>query len=382
MNAGDSYITLELSKKRGVRSNTMNKIRIAVFLLAFLLWNLVLFSGQEKIELKIEKLFELGKEDLLFGSIASICEDENNNFYVLDRIEHKVLKFSPEGKSIQTFGQKGQGPGDFQNPHSIIYSLDGHIVVADELYNVSFLDQEGTFIERIHLDGRLGVNYIGKNRYYAWIWQPEDQKQVMVDSQNNVIQSFFRVSRDSFSVAAPDESGRLVMFNFARYGFSPSLLFAHFGRYSAIAVGDRYDILVLDEEGRMVRRIQRESQPEKISRREKTYLVNHIEKHANQTGWPNSVNRAIIKKIPREKLYFDRILLTKKHVFVFRIKKDISKEEGPIPVDIFSIRGDFLGSAQIESKPIFLSDEYVYFDRSDPDGNVYLERSTYRIITK
>ena len=359
---------------------TMNKKSIVAFLLVFVFSNLGLFSSQEKIELEIDKIFELGKEDLLFGSIASICEDENNNFYVLDRLEHKVFKFSPEGKLILTFGQKGQGPGDFQNPHSITYSLDGHIVVADELYNVSFLNPDGTFIERIHLDGRLGVGFIGKNRYYAWVWQPEDQKQVMVNSQNNIAQSFFRIPRDSFSVVAPDESGRMVMFNFARYGYSPSLLFAHFGRYSAVAVGDRYNILILDEEGRMLKRIQREIQPEKISSREKKYLINKIEKHANQTGWPTSVIRAIIKKVPEEKVYFDRILLSEKHVFVFRIKEDITEEAKPIPVDIFSIQGGFLGSAQIDGKPIFLSDGYMYFDRSDPEGNIYLEKSAYRVI--
>ncbi len=353
-----------------------------VFIFMFVFLNFGLFSGLEKIELKIDKIFELGKEDLLFGSIASICEDETNNFYVLDRVEHKVLKFSPEGKLILTFGQKGQGPGDFQNPHSITYSLDRQIVVADELYNVSFLNPDGTFIERIHLDGRLGVGFIGKNRYYAWIWQPEDQEQVMVDSQNNIVQSFFRVPRESFSVVAPDESGRQVMFNFARYGYSPSLHFAHFGPYSAIAVGDQYNILILDEEGKMLRRIQREIQPEKINRREKKHLINNIEKHANQTGWPTSVTRAIIKKIPQEKLYFDQILLSEKHVFVFRIKEDIAEEAKPIPVDIFSIQGDFLGSSQIEGKPVFLSDEYMYFDRSDPEGNIYLEKSSYRIITK
>jgi len=83
---------------------------------------------------------------------------------------------------------------------------------------------------------------------------------------------------------------------------------------------------------------------------------------------------------PEEKVYFDRILLSEKHVFVFRIKEDITEEAKLIPVDIFSIQGDFLGSVQIQGKPIFLSDGYMYFDRSDPEGNIYLEKSAYRVI--
>ena len=244
------------------------------------------------------------------------------------------------------------------------------------------MNPDGTFIRRVHLDGRLGVGFIGNNRYYAWIWQPEDQKQVMVDGQNNVVESFFRVPRDSFSVTAPDNSGRLVVFNFARHGYSPSLLFAHFGQYSAVAVGDQYNILILDQEGRALRRIQREIQPERISKKEKNYLINNIEAHSIQIGWPKSVIRKIIKKIPDKKVYFDRILLTESHVFVFRIKEDITEDANQIPIDIFSIQGEFLGKCQIEGKPIFLSERYMYFDRSDRDGNLYLEKSTYRIITE
>jgi hypothetical protein len=355
---------------------------LAAFLFGFLFMNLSLFPGQKKIKLEIDKILELGKQDLLFGSIASVCEDEDRNFYVLDKSEHQVFKFSPEGKLILTFGQKGQGPGDFQNPHLITCSLQNHVVVADELYNVSFLNPDGTFVKRIHLDGRLGVGFIGENRYYAWIWQPEDQKQVMVDSQNTMVESFYRVPKDLFSVSAPDSSGRLVMFNFARHEYSPSLLFAHFGRYSAVAVGDRYNILILDQEGRILRRIQREIQPERISKQEKKYLINHIEKHSRQMGWPKSVVRKIIKKVPDEKVFFDRILLTEKHVFVFRIKEDIAKDTGQIPVDIFSIQGEFLGTCQVAGKPIFLSDRDMYFDRSDPAGNLYLVKSAYKIIAK
>ncbi len=360
----------------------MIKTATAGFLFILMCLNLGLFSGQNRIECEIVSILELGKEDFLFGSIASACEDENGNFYVLDRLEHKVLKFSPDGKLILTFGQKGQGPGDFQNPHRIAYSLDKRIVVADELYNISFLNPDGTFIDRVHLDGRLGMGFIGKDRYYAWTWQPENRKQVLVDSENNILQSFFHVSKDSFSVSAPDRSGRSVMFNFARDEYSPSLVFAHSGPYSAVAVGDQYSILILDEEGKTFRKIQREAQPESLTRREREFIRDDLENHANQMGWPKSVIRDIIGKVPEIKVYFDRILLTGKHVFVFRIKEDITAGTELIPVDVFSIRGKFLGSTQIEGKPIFLSDKYMYFDRSDQDGNLYLEKSSYRIIAK
>jgi len=53
-------------------------------------------TGAEKsLNIKWGIPLEVGRADLLFASIVSICEDEKGNFYLLDRIEHKVFKFFP-----------------------------------------------------------------------------------------------------------------------------------------------------------------------------------------------------------------------------------------------------------------------------------------------
>ena len=322
----------------------------------------------------------IGKEDLVFASIASICEDPETNFYVLDRMEHRVLKFSPEGKLVQIFGQKGQGPGDFQNPHLLAFTPNGRLVVADDLFNLSFLNEKGHFIDRIHLDGRLAVGFIGEDRYYAWIWGEEDQSQVMVDAQNNVLETFFSVPKSAFSVSAPDESGRRVMFNFSRSEFAPSLQFAHSGRFSAVGVGNRYEILILDENGDTASRVRREVQPASFSKNEKRYLVDEIEAFGKGRSWPGGIVRKMIDKIPDKKIFFDQVLLTDEHVFVFRIKKDISEKNSPVPVDVFSVQGEFLGEIQMPAKPLYISAKHIYFVRSDEEDNLFLEKGTYRLI--
>jgi len=167
---------------------------------------------------------------------------------------------------MMTFGQKGQGPGDYQNPHLLAMTPTGQLVVADEMYNLTFLNEEGDFIERVHLDGRLAVGYIGEDRFYGWIWGQDHRNQVMVDSRNNVLKNFFQVPKSAFSVSAPDESGRLVMFNYSRSEFAPSLMFAHFNRYSAVGIGDEYDILILDDKGEATSHIRRDIQPGEFSK--------------------------------------------------------------------------------------------------------------------
>ena len=358
----------------------MRRINIAI---PFILIMALFFSDTEatgKIELQIDKTLEIGKKDLMFASIASVCEDSDSNLYVLDRMEHTVFKFSPEGKLIQTFGQKGQGPGDFQNPHLLAYTPQGRLVVADEMYNLTFLNEKGDFVERIHLDGRLAVSYIGEDRFYGWIWGQDNQSQVMVDSQNNALKSFFQVPLRAFSVSAPDETGRLVLFNFSRGEFAPSLQFAHSGRYSAVGIEDRYDILILDEKGETTSQIHRNIQPESLSKNEKKYFENDIEAFGKERGWPRNVVRSLVKKIPDKKIFFDHVLMTGKHVFVFRIKNDITEELAPIPVDIFSVEGEFLGTAHVPAKPLHISENHMYFVRSDEQDNLFLEKAAYKII--
>ncbi len=349
-----------------------------------LLWimalNLGMSGAEKKIELKINKVLEIGKKDLMFASIASVCEDTDSNLYVLDRVEHKVFKFSPEGNLIQSFGQKGQGPGDYQNPHLLAFTPEGQLVVADEMYNLSFMTDEGNFIERIHLDGRLAVGFIGKDRYYAWIWQEDSRCQVMVDKQNKILRTFGQVLKRTFSVSAPDESGRPVMFNYSREEFVPSLQFAHFGRYSAVGIGDKYDISILDEKGKTIIHLRRNVQPGSFRKEEKKYFEKDIKKLGKERGWPGSIVRNLVKKIPDKKIFYDRILLTEEYVFVFRTKKNITRESGPFPVDVFSIKGEFLGAAHVPDKPLYISDKHMFFIRSDKEDNLFLEKAAYKIV--
>ena len=89
--------------------------------------------------------------------------------------------------------------------------------------------------------------------------------------------------------------------------------------------------------------------------------------------------RKILKKIPGKKNYFDRVLLSKQNIFVFRIREDISDEEALVPVDIFTLEGKFKGTAQIKIKPIFVSERFMYFVESDEEDNLFLVKMSYEI---
>ena len=326
----------------------------------------------QDLRIRLGEAREFGRQDLLFGSVTAVCEDESGEFFVVDQREHRVYRFSRDGKRLGAFGQEGQGPGDFLRPNRISLTPGGHLAVADEMYLVSFLLEDGTFLRRVTLEGGMTPGYMGEDRFYAWRWSPEGRQQIMLDGKGSVLETFHSVPRDRFSVSAPDQSGRQVMFNFGRPAFSPGLMYAHSSGLTALAVSDVYRIELLDGTGEVRTVIERDAEPSELSRSERRFFETEFTDLGKMRGWPESVVRDIIKNLPRTKVYFDRILLSPVHVFVFRIRADITRDGSGFPVDVFTTAGEFLGTAPLPEQPIFVSRARMYFERSDADGNVWL----------
>jgi hypothetical protein len=354
--------------------------RIAMMGMAFFVIAAPIVLGQEKAtNIKLEKPLEIGRKELLFGSIVSVCEDDELNFYVLDRTERKVFKFSPDGRLLATFGQEGQGPGDFQSPGQIVFTSQGELAVLEDLYYVSFFKTDGTFMRRLDLNGRLGLGFIGPDRFYGWIWRPEDQQQVMVDAKDNVLRAFHTIARDLFSVNLPDETGRAVMFNYSHDSYVPQFLYSYSSRLSAVGISDRYEISLLDEKGQPAGTIVRDLERQKFSSKEKDYLERELREFAKSKGWPGRVARELGKKIPPFKNIVQAVRVSPENIFVFRIPPDITAENGLLPVDIFSRKGGYIGISGLPEIPVFISGGTIYFSRAEVDGNVYLVRQPYSL---
>jgi hypothetical protein len=74
-------------------------------------------------------------ENFAFHNPDEMALDTEGNLYILDSGNHRILKFSPQLLFLSSFGQRGQGPGDFQNPTSIEVDPQNFIYVADPRNN-------------------------------------------------------------------------------------------------------------------------------------------------------------------------------------------------------------------------------------------------------
>lgn len=357
----------------------MKNWRIRMF--CALLFGLFCISvhAQQKITISLSNPLEIGKADLLFGDVTAICEDDPGNFYVVDMLEPRIYKFSTDGKRLLAFGRRGQGPGDFQRPNRISLTPKGELAIADEMYAISFLTLDGKFIKRIHLNQALAPGYIGENCFYAWRWHQDETQQIFLDINSQISKTHGTIPLNQFSVSAPDQSGRQVMFSYSQDVYAPSFIFSNNGYHSAIAVNNVYEIQIVDGNGKTVCTLHRRISPERLSRKEIRYFSGDIQELGKKRGWPPKVIKELQSKIPEKKSFFDRVLITTSQIFVYRIREDITTENSVIPVDIFSLDGQFMGTARMKEGPIFMSDKRMYFAKSDTEGNVYLVVKDYEV---
>jgi len=152
-----------------VKKSLVLIFEVIVFLIAFDL----AFSGELK---KLDKIGEIGpvisnKKDLYFWHITDIGCDDEGNLYVADSGWNKIFKFNARGEFLFSFGQEGQGPGEFLGqPHA--YHLKLSVGKNKLIYildrgnrRISLFDYKGQWIKSFpwpkNLTGSPAINSQG-----------------------------------------------------------------------------------------------------------------------------------------------------------------------------------------------------------------------------
>ena len=97
-----------------------------------------------------------GPRELLFGRIVSVSRDPADNFIVADGQALEVRVFDPQGQHVLSFGQEGEGPGDFQSLDAAWPLEDGSLLAVDDhLGRISRFDMNGRVIETAALENNI-----------------------------------------------------------------------------------------------------------------------------------------------------------------------------------------------------------------------------------
>ena len=101
---------------------------------------------------------EAGADEYMFGQITGLAADDRH-IYVLETRPPVVRVYGLDGTHIRNIGRRGQGPGEFAFPESIVAMPDGRLMVRDDgNARINFFSVEGELIEEWQIPGGYGTS--------------------------------------------------------------------------------------------------------------------------------------------------------------------------------------------------------------------------------
>jgi N-acyl-D-amino-acid deacylase len=101
-------------------------------------------------------LMTLGKKGVsgdgpdTFNSPTDVAVAPNGDIFVSDgHVNSRIVKFSKDGTFIKAWGRRGDGPGEFNVPHTIFFDSRGRLLVGDRSNRrIQIFDQDGHFLDQ------------------------------------------------------------------------------------------------------------------------------------------------------------------------------------------------------------------------------------------
>ena len=324
-----------------------------------------IFGFGENVKLTMKKIVEIGAKGIPFYTLNSVCEDDEENIYVLDKKNFNVRKFSKDGKELLSFGSKGEGPGSFLSLNRVYFSKKTGIIVTEMMNFASIFTTEGKIIRKINLTRKGGlffyIKYFEGDIFYGVSQKGVPMpKQVLFDSSGKIVNSDLYSGKGD-SVNMPDGSN----YSQSTPEIFPKLIFESYKGLAVAGFSDKYELKLVNSQGKVVKIIRSSLQSQSLTGKEKEYFT---ETFCNIKNFPPEVQKEFVKKIPKTKTYFYTAMPTTKYVFVFRIKDDTTNENPPYPVDVFKITGEYVGRVNVPKIPLLVSDKYLYFEEDDENN--------------
>lgn len=126
------------------------------------------FSPEGKVLMTLGKAGVAGEGPDEFNAPSAVLVAPNGDVFVADghggNTNARIVKFSPEGKFIKTWGKKGSAPGEFDTPHTLAMDSRGRLFVGDRQNNrIQIFDQDGNFIDQMFQFSRPSGVFIDRN---------------------------------------------------------------------------------------------------------------------------------------------------------------------------------------------------------------------------
>ena len=354
------------------------------------LWNgkIVHEDGVEVIKNPAEPLyglihFEL-EEDLSIGSEEDenyffyrnydMTVDKDGNIYVVDGGHDRIQVFDREGIFVRSIGRRGQGPGEFQSPLDVFVSdQKGEIYVPDFRIAIKIFDLNGSYLRSIPL------NQI--NRSYCispgGAVIAETDKYIFEETNRGRIRKIvaslhFLNSTDGSEIpiaSFPDQLSKIIEGQLikSRDGFEHVFQMCATGPETFVyGFSSGYNLNVINSTGKLLLKIQKESPPIPISKKEKDAV--------RETFRDSPIKNLNNIPFPDHKPHFGKVLADGEWIFVEHHKSPQDRSE-VWSMDVFNSQGFYLHKCTFPLRPKLIKNGFAYLiETSEETGDVRVKR--------
>lgn len=296
-----------------------------------------------KMILELETVIgESEDPDKAFSQLSSFVVDDGGTIYALDFKEQKIKVFDDSGQFIRAFGEKGQGPGELQMPAGIHLAPGNKLAVDDALAKkMVYFTKEGKYVRNVSYATRLALvnllmdphgNFIGREM------KLEGQEMFFeITKLDTELKSVFSLDKIGFPIPIPGSGNKINLMDAISIFQFDSAGNIYYGR------NRDYEINMYTPEGKLVKSIRKDFQPQKITEEDKEEILSRLD----SVPTAGAVNFREMFEFPKMFPPFQLFTLDEKgRIFVRTWEK--GQEEDEFVHDIFDSEGRFI--AQFTSK--------------------------------
>ena len=201
---------------------------------------------------------ESGDENYMFSSLNSVQVDDEGDIIIFDRKEVCIKVFDKNGKYLRKFGKKGQGPGGIQSPYKIHLAGGKDITIMDRGNNrFSYYSKDGRCIKEIGVGKYRPFMALADSRgyIYGYLLTLGDKVTLDLIKFNQEFRPIMTItSREMPKRPPPAELTELFHFQVIE---DDSFIWAR---------TFKYELNILDRDGKLVKRIVKDYEPIKITK--------------------------------------------------------------------------------------------------------------------
>jgi hypothetical protein len=315
---------------------------------------------------RIEEELSIGKPEesgeFYFSEIRDVAVDDEENIYVLDFKEPFIRVFDKSGNRLWTFGKRGQGPGEIQGPTNLCLTPRGELLVND---------RGNRFLHFYTLAGE----YKRSLSLARWL----SFSRPVVDAKDNIIarSAVSGLGRNLIFVLKKFDPGLNESFDIFSYqadttpdvfNVFPADCFWKVGKEGRIVWGysDKYEVRILESQGKVSRRITRNYIPVEITSEEKNAWLLFA---FGDRGIPANVK----VNWPRHHNAFQFLLVDDEDRIFVQTYEKLPDGKG-FYCDVFDPEGRFLAKFALRGGPRAVKNGRVYSIDEDEQGYPLIKR--------